>query len=152
MFQQAITLGNGLMMIAAVVYATYCVLLKRWKIPLSNWELIYMQGLFAVAMLCTSDSLMPTTSSLPLIAYTDIAASILAPWMWVKAINLIGADSSAIFMNLMPILVLSLATLFLGEDPWLSCQLRITGDLWRHACTNKISQQTSTNNCNVACN
>lgn len=120
MFQQAITPGDGLMLIAAAIYATYCVLLKRWKMPLSNWQLIYMQGLFSVAMLCplwlTSESLLPTERALPLIAYAAIAASVIAPWMWVKAIALIGADSSAIFMNLMPIMVLSLATLFLGEQ------------------------------------
>ena len=119
-FHQAITVGDGLLIIAAIVYATYCVLLKRWKMPLSNWQLLYMQGLFSVIMLCplwlTSNTLAPTIDSLPLIAYAAIAASIIAPWMWIKSIALIGADSSAIFMNLMPIIVLSLATFFLGEQ------------------------------------
>jgi drug/metabolite transporter (DMT)-like permease len=120
MFHQTITIGDGLMILAAFVYATYCVLLKRWQMPLSNWQLIYMQGLFSILMLCplwlTSNTLTPTVDSLPLIAYAAIAASIIAPWMWIKAIGLIGADSSAIFMNLMPLVVLSLATLFLGEQ------------------------------------
>lgn len=116
---QEITQGDGLMVIAASVYAAYCVLLKRWKMPLSNWTLIYMQGLFAVAMLTplwlSSDQLLPTKPSLPLIAYASLAASVLAPWMWVKAIDVIGADSSAMFMNLLPVVAVTLAATLLGE-------------------------------------
>jgi len=116
---QTVTQGDGLMLIAASVYATYCVLLKRWKMPISNWVVIYMQGLFAVAMLTplwlSSDQLLPTQSSLPLIAYAGLAASVLAPWMWVKAIDAIGADSSAMFMNLLPVFAIALAATWLGE-------------------------------------
>ncbi|MDE1312020.1 DMT family transporter [Vibrio aestuarianus] len=116
---QDITQGDALMVAAAIVYALYCVLLKRWKMPLSNWTLIYMQGLFAVFMLLplwlSSDQLLPTNGSLPLIAYAAVGASLLAPWMWVKAIDIIGADSSAMFMNLLPVVAVSLAATLLGE-------------------------------------
>ena len=116
---QELTQGDGYMLIAAVVYASYCVLLKRWKMPVSNWVVIYMQGLFAVAMLTplwlTSEQLMPSQESLPLIAYAAVAASVLAPWMWVKAIDAIGADSSAMFMNLLPVVAVVLAATWLGE-------------------------------------
>ncbi|KLN65151.1 DMT family transporter [Vibrio sp. VPAP30] len=116
---QDITQGDGIMLIASVSYATYCVLLKRWKMPLSNWTMVYMQGILAVIMLVplwlTSDNLIPSQQALPLIAYAGLAASLIAPWMWVKAIDLIGADSSAMFMNLMPIVAISLATTMLGE-------------------------------------
>lgn len=116
---QPITEGDGLMVIAASCYAAYCVLLKRWKMPITSWQLIYMQGLFAVAMLTPlwliSDNLLPTESAIPLIMYASIAASILAPWMWVKAIDVIGAESSAMFMNLLPVVAVSLAAVLLGE-------------------------------------
>ena len=116
---QPITEGDGLMVIAACSYAAYCVLLKRWKMPITSWQLIYMQGIFAVAMLTplwlTSDNLLPTESAIPLIMYASIAASILAPWMWVKAIDVIGAESSAMFMNLLPVVAVSLAAVLLGE-------------------------------------
>ncbi|OAJ95091.1 DMT family transporter [Vibrio bivalvicida] len=116
---QDITQGDGIMLIASVSYATYCVLLKRWKMPLSNWTMVYMQGILAVIMLVplwlTSDNLIPSQQALPLIAYAGLTASLIAPWMWVKAIDLIGADSSAMFMNLMPIVAISLATTMLGE-------------------------------------
>ncbi|KJY84579.1 multidrug DMT transporter [Vibrio galatheae] len=118
-FQQDITPGDGIMVIASVCYAAYCVLLKRWKMPLSNWTMVYMQGLLALIMLTplwlTSDALIPTQHALPLIAYAGLAASIAAPWMWVKAIDLIGADSSAMFMNLMPVVSIALASSLLGE-------------------------------------
>jgi drug/metabolite transporter (DMT)-like permease len=87
--------------------------------PITSWQLIYMQGIFAVAMLTplwlTSDNLLPTESAIPLIMYASIAASILAPWMWVKAIDVIGAESSAMFMNLLPVVAVSLAAMLLGE-------------------------------------
>lgn len=64
----------------------------------------------------SSDQLLPSQSALPLIAYAGIAASIFAPLMWVKAIDLIGADSSAMFMNLMPVVSVALASTMLGEE------------------------------------
>ncbi|WP_217540188.1 DMT family transporter [Vibrio metschnikovii] len=116
---QSITPGDGLMVLAALMYALYCVLLKRWKMPLSSWTIIYLQGVLAVFMLIplwlTSEQLLPTEGSLPLIAYAGIAASLLAPWMWVKSIDAIGADSSAMFMNLLPVVAVTLAATLLGE-------------------------------------
>ncbi|MCG9575046.1 DMT family transporter [Vibrio tubiashii] len=116
---QDITPGDGIMVIASICYAAYCVLLKRWKMPLSNWTMVYMQGLLALIMLTplwlTSEQLLPSQDAIPLIAYAGLAASIAAPWMWVKAIDLIGADSSAMFMNLMPVVAITLAATMLGE-------------------------------------
>lgn len=115
----SIALGDGLMVFTSFCYAAYCVLLKRWKMPLSNWTLVYTQGVLALIMLVplwlSSQELAPPTASLPLIAYAGLAASVAAPWMWVKAIDLIGADSSAMFMNLIPVVAITLAALWLGE-------------------------------------
>ncbi|MFN1548098.1 DMT family transporter [Vibrio natriegens] len=119
-FHQDMTQGDSLMLLAAFVYATYCVLLKRWKMPFNSLTLVYMQGFFSVIMLAplwlTSDHLLPSQEALPMIAYAGIAASIFAPLMWVKAIDLIGADSSAMFMNLMPVVAVALASTLLGEE------------------------------------
>ncbi|EKA7359926.1 TPA: DMT family transporter [Vibrio parahaemolyticus] len=117
---QDMTLGDSLMLLAALVYAAYCVLLKRWKMPFNSLTLVYMQGFFSVIMLTplwlSSEQLLPSQDALPLIAYAGIAASIFAPLMWVKAIDLIGADSSAMFMNLMPVVSVALASTLLGEE------------------------------------
>lgn len=117
---QDMTQGDSLMLLAALVYAAYCVLLKRWKMPFNSLTLVYMQGFFSVIMLTplwlSSEQLIPSQEALPLIAYAGIAASIFAPLMWVKAIDLIGADSSAMFMNLMPVVSVALASTLLGEE------------------------------------
>ncbi|ELA8094455.1 DMT family transporter [Vibrio parahaemolyticus] len=117
---QDMTQGDSLMLLAALVYAAYCVLLKRWKMPFNSLTLVYMQGFFSVIMLTplwlSSEQLLPSQEALPLIAYAGIAASIFAPLMWVKAIDLIGADSSAMFMNLMPVVSVALASTLLGEE------------------------------------
>ncbi|ELI5392798.1 DMT family transporter [Vibrio parahaemolyticus] len=117
---QDMTQGDSLMLLAALVYAAYCVLLKRWKMPFNSLTLVYMQGFFSVIMLTplwlSSEQLLPSQEALPLIAYAGIAASIFAPLRWVKAIDLIGADSSAMFMNLMPVVSVALASTLLGEE------------------------------------
>ncbi|EJC7059528.1 DMT family transporter [Vibrio parahaemolyticus] len=117
---QDMTQGDSLMLLAALVYAAYCVLLKRWKMPFNSLTLVYMQGFFSVIMLTplwlSSEQLLPSQEALPLIAYAGIAASIFAPLMWVKAIDLIGADSSAMFMNLMPVVSVALASTLLDEE------------------------------------
>ncbi|EJV0277480.1 DMT family transporter [Vibrio parahaemolyticus] len=117
---QDMTQGDSLMLLAALVYAAYCVLLKRWKMPFNSLTLVYMQGFFSVIMLTplwlSSEQLLPSQEALPLIAYAGIAASIFAPLMWVKAIDLIGADSSAMFMNLMPVVSVALASTLHGEE------------------------------------
>ncbi|EJG0983679.1 DMT family transporter [Vibrio parahaemolyticus] len=117
---QDMTQGDSLMLLAALVYAAYCVLLKRWKMLFNSLTLVYMQGFFSVIMLTplwlSSEQLLPSQEALPLIAYAGIAASIFAPLMWVKAIDLIGADSSAMFMNLMPVVSVALASTLLGEE------------------------------------
>ncbi|EMN7355316.1 DMT family transporter [Vibrio parahaemolyticus] len=117
---QDMTQGDSLMLLAALVYAAYCVLLKRWKMPFNSLTFVYMQGFFSVIMLTplwlSSEQLLPSQEALPLIAYAGIAASIFAPLMWVKAIDLIGADSSAMFMNLMPVVSVALASTLLGEE------------------------------------
>ncbi|EGR2227993.1 TPA: DMT family transporter [Vibrio parahaemolyticus] len=117
---QDMTQGDSLMLLAALVYAAYCVLLKRWKMPFNSLTLVYMQCFFSVIMLTplwlSSEQLLPSQEALPLIAYAGIAASIFAPLMWVKAIDLIGADSSAMFMNLMPVVSVALASTLLGEE------------------------------------
>ncbi|MEF1308355.1 EamA family transporter, partial [Vibrio owensii] len=48
---QDMTQGDSLMLLAALCYAIYCVLLKRWKMPFNSMTLVYMQGFFSLVML-----------------------------------------------------------------------------------------------------
>ncbi|MGF1701373.1 DMT family transporter [Photobacterium makurazakiensis] len=117
---KGITQGDGLLLIAAFVYALYCVLLKRWKMPINNWQSVYIQGLFAVTMLLpmllSSDRMAITSESWPLIAYAAIPASVIAPWCWLKGIEILGADRTAMFMNLMPVITAIIASVILNEQ------------------------------------
>ncbi|MGF1757601.1 DMT family transporter [Photobacterium sagamiensis] len=117
---QGITQGDGLLLIAAFVYALYCVLLKRWQMPLTNWQSVYVQGVFAVMMLTplllSSERIAITSEVLPLIMYAAIPASVIAPWCWLQGIQRLGADRTAMFMNLMPVMTAAIASVILNEQ------------------------------------
>ncbi|MBD8513547.1 DMT family transporter [Photobacterium sp. CAU 1568] len=117
---QGINQGDGLLLLAAFVYALYCVLLKRWDMPLSNWQSVYVQGMFAVLfllpMLFTSQRVAITGDALPLVLFAAIPASVIAPWCWMKGIKMLGADKTAMFMNLMPVITAIIASVVLNEQ------------------------------------
>ncbi|GAB3533816.1 DMT family transporter [Photobacterium alginatilyticum] len=116
---QGITIGDALLLLAAFVYALYCVLLKRWQMPLSIWQSVYVQGVLAVLMLVPllmgSERVAITAESLPLIIYAAIPASVIAPWCWMQGIQRLGADRTAMFMNLMPVFTAGIASVILSE-------------------------------------
>ncbi|MGR5149393.1 DMT family transporter [Photobacterium alginatilyticum] len=116
---QGITVGDALLLLAAFVYALYCVLLKRWQMPLSTWQSVYVQGVLAVLMLVPllmgSERVAITVESLPLIMYAAIPASVIAPWCWMQGIQRLGADRTAMFMNLMPVFTAGIASVILSE-------------------------------------
>lgn len=114
---QGINQGDGLLLLAAFVYALYC---KRWDMPLSNWQSVYVQGMFAVLfllpMLFTSQRVAITGDALPLVLFAAIPASVIAPWCWMKGIKMLGADKTAMFMNLMPVITAIIASVLLNEQ------------------------------------
>lgn len=120
LFSQGIRLGDKLLLIAAAVYALYCVLLKRWQMPLTNWQSVYVQSIFAVIilfpLLVMSPSMAITSKALPLVLYAAIGSSVLALWMWLIAIQRLGPDKTAMFMNLMPVIAAFIAWWLLGEE------------------------------------
>ncbi|MEI8593614.1 DMT family transporter [Photobacterium sp. Hal280] len=120
LLSQGMSQGDALLLLAAFVYALYCVLIKRWDMPLSNWQSVYVQGMFAVLfllpMLFTSQRIGITGESLPLILFAAIPASVIAPWCWMKAIKMLGADKTAMFMNLMPVITAIIASVLLNEQ------------------------------------
>ncbi|OAN11284.1 multidrug DMT transporter [Photobacterium jeanii] len=117
---QGITKGDGMILLAAFVYALYCVLLKRWEMPLTNWQSVYSQGILAVIMLTPmllmSERVAISNEAWPLIIYAAVPASVIAPWCWLKGIQLLGADRTAMFMNLMPVMTAVIASFMLGEQ------------------------------------
>lgn len=111
--------GDGLMLIAVASNALYGVLLKRWAVPLSTWEQLYVQIGFGVLLLAPFWWLAParplTAQSIPLILYAGIPASIGAPFCWLNGVKRLGPARASLFMNLLPLLVALAAAALLGE-------------------------------------
>jgi drug/metabolite transporter (DMT)-like permease len=113
--------GDGLMLLAAFVYALYGVLLKRWNLPVTGWQSTYMQALCALAvmfpaLLATPPQLRQLNAdTLPLIFYAGSLASIVLPFFWIRGVQQLGPNRCAIFMNLLPVLTAGAAIVMLGE-------------------------------------
>jgi len=114
-----VTEGDLLLLISAFVYALYGVLLKRWQLPISTWESVYIQGIIAVLMLTpllfSAPSIAISSQAIPLIIYAALGASLIAPWAWINGISKLGAERTSIFFNLMPILAAIFAAIILNE-------------------------------------
>lgn len=114
-------MGDLLMLIAAIVYALYGILLKRWKLDLPGWQSTYGQAVCALAVmfpafLATSPELRRLDmQTAPLIGYAGALASVLLPFLWIRGIEQLGPSRCAIFMNLLPVFTAALAIGILGE-------------------------------------
>ena len=111
--------GDVLMLLAVASNALYGVLLKRWAVPLSTWQQLYVQIGFGVVLLMPFWWLAPASpvnaQNIQLILYAGIPASIGAPFFWMNGIKRIGPVRASLFMNLLPIFVAAAAAAFLGE-------------------------------------
>lgn len=120
LLEHGIGSGEIMMFVASISYALYGVLTKRWAIPLPNWQSLYMQILFGVVLLLPNflmtDNVQLNAHNIPLVAFAGIAASILAPFLWIQGVIRLGANKTSIFMNLAPIFTAVIAVIFLHEQ------------------------------------
>ncbi|WP_347336860.1 DMT family transporter [Bradyrhizobium brasilense] len=106
---------------AAIVYALYGVLLKRWNLPITGWQSTYMQALCALAVMFPAFLATPAplrqvnAETWPLIVYAGALASIVLPFLWIRGVAQLGPNRCAIFMNLLPVLTAAAAIVMLGE-------------------------------------
>ncbi|AIA71885.1 DMT family transporter [Pectobacterium atrosepticum] len=116
---QGIGPGEFMMFCAALSYAIYGVLTKRWSIPLPNWVSLYVQIAFGVIVLIPNflltDNVQLNGENLPLVVFAGIMASIIAPFLWIQGVMRLGASKAAIFMNLTPIFTAMIAIGLLHE-------------------------------------
>lgn len=114
-----VAFGDALMVIAAICYALYGVMLKRWQLNLPPWVMLYAQVCFAVLFLLPPYLMGPMTSldgqNVWLILYAGIPASVITTFLWMRAVRQIGANQASIFINLMPLFSALIAMAFLGE-------------------------------------
>ena len=113
--------GDLLMLFAALAYAIYGVLLKRWHVGLPSWQSIYLQALFALLFMLPmllrlpAAEALPTRASVPLILYAGVLASVVLPFLWMQGVKHLGPNHCALFMNVLPIATALIAISMLGE-------------------------------------
>ncbi|WP_448646245.1 DMT family transporter [Pseudomonas mohnii] len=119
LWQQGVGKGELMMLLASLSYALYCVLVKRWQIPLPTWESLYVQILCGTLLLIPPFLLAPsialTARNIPLVLFAGLFASALAPGLWMRGLQNLGAEKTAVLMNLVPLFTAILAIGLLGE-------------------------------------
>ncbi|WP_249121706.1 DMT family transporter [Stutzerimonas stutzeri] len=119
LLRQGIGKGEFMMLMASLSYALYCVLVKRWQIPLPTWVSLYVQILCGTLVLVPAYLLTPsvalTADNLPLVLFAGLFASAMAPGLWMRGLASLGAEKTAALMNLVPLFTAMLAIMLLGE-------------------------------------
>ncbi|TCM70811.1 drug/metabolite transporter (DMT)-like permease [Acinetobacter calcoaceticus] len=116
-----IHLGDGLMLIAAIGFAFYGVLLKRWKMPIPAWQSNFVQSCFAIVYVLPFFVFLPAADmqlnqqTIPLIIYASIFSSVLLSYLWIEGVRHLGPNKNSIFMNLLPLFTALIAVVLLGE-------------------------------------
>lgn len=114
-------IGDVLMLTAAISYAFYSVLLRKWQIALPAWQSTYMQAISALVFMSPMFLWVPKgqamldTATIPLILYAGILASVVLPFFWIKGIEYLGPNRCSVFMNLLPVMTAGLAIVLLDE-------------------------------------
>lgn len=122
-----INIGDGMVLIACVIYAAYSLAL-RFK-PITHWlSFLAVCAFFALIAAIFSQvfigggiarffELLPkiTTKGWAIIAYVMVFPSILAQLFYARGVEIIGANRASIFINLLPITGTILSVLLVGE-------------------------------------
>lgn len=121
LIRQGVHLGDGLMVIGCLLFAIYSVLLRLWRLPIDLWSILYIQICVAVLVQLPVVLFMGGGSALnihniSLVLYAGIFASLLAPFLWARAIHHLGPSRTSIFMNLIPVFTALIAAVFLNEQ------------------------------------
>ena len=111
--------GDLLMVVAVFFYAFYGVFLKKWQLKVPLMISLYVQIGFSLiyhlpfVLWLGIDRLdMQNSAS---VFYAGLFASLIAPWVWMLAVQRLGPNRTSIFMNLMPIFTAILAYFWLHE-------------------------------------
>ncbi len=118
-----INLGDGLMMLAALLYGGYAVALKfkpnvEWRsLMLVMASAAFLTSLpFALFEMNTASAIWPDTRGWLVSLYTAIFPAILSQVFFIKGVEIIGANRAGLFINLVPITGTLLSILILGES------------------------------------
>ncbi|MFH7765970.1 DMT family transporter [Acinetobacter sp. BSP-28] len=112
-------LGDVMMVLAVFFYAFYGVFLKKWQLQIPLLISLYVQIIFALlyhlpfVLYLGLDAI--DRHNLSSMLYAGIFPSLIAPLVWMLAVQMIGPNRTSIFMNLMPVCTAIIANLWLGE-------------------------------------
>lgn len=112
-------LGDVMMVIAVFFYAFYGVFLKKWQLNIPLMINLYIQIIFALlyhlpfVLWLGLEAINPQNISSVL--YAGIFPSLIAPLVWMLAVQMIGPNRTSIFMNLMPVFTAIIAYIWLNE-------------------------------------
>ena len=109
---------------AGISWALYSVFLRKCPMelnPLSFLATLIIIGIFFILPfyiweISTGKTMNISQASIGSIVYVALFASILAYTFWNKAIQIIGANKTGIFIHLMPVFSIILAIIFLNEE------------------------------------
>lgn len=111
--------GDVLMILAVFFYAFYGVFFKKWQLKIPLFISLYVQIIFALLLhlpFVIALGLEPiNVHNFASVLYAGIFPSIIAPLLWMMAVQYIGPNRTSIFMNLMPILTAIIAYFWLKE-------------------------------------
>ena len=111
--------GDMLMVLAVFFYAFYGVFLKKWNLKLPLMLSLYVQIIFALLyhlpfILWFGLDHLNSQNGLSVL-YAVIFPSIIAPLVWMLAVQYLGPNRTSIFMNLMPVFTAIIAYFWLAE-------------------------------------
>lgn len=112
-------LGDVMMVLAVFFYAFYGVFLKKWQLQIPLLISLYVQIIFALlyhlpfVIWLGLDAI--NLQNLGSVLYAGIFPSLIAPLVWMMAVQMFGPNRTSIFMNLMPVCTAVIANVWLGE-------------------------------------
>ncbi|CAB1220015.1 DMT family transporter [Acinetobacter bouvetii] len=119
LIQSAGHLGDIMIVLAVFFYAFYGVFLKKWQLQIPLLISLYVQIIFALlyhlpfVIWLGLDAI--NLQNIGSVVYAGIFPSLIAPLVWMLAVQMLGPNRTSIFMNLMPVCTAIIAKLWLGE-------------------------------------
>ncbi|MCH7308885.1 DMT family transporter [Acinetobacter sp. NIPH 1852] len=120
LFAQGGHWGDAVMVVAVGFYAFYGVFLKKWQLQLPLMTSLYVQISFALLyhlpFLLWFGLDRINADNAASVLYAGMFPSLIAPLLWMLAVQSIGPNRTSIFMNLMPVFTAIIASFWLAES------------------------------------
>jgi drug/metabolite transporter (DMT)-like permease len=118
------TPGNLMILGAAMAWGVYTALLRRFALPLGSFALLALLSAIGLAVslpfcaweLMAGARIEWSIGTAAAVAYVGVFPSVLAMFLWNKAVAEVGAGTAGLFTNLIPVFSLLLAVVLLGES------------------------------------